>query len=124
MINQNIILFAGLAVLAVYFVLFFKNSKKLTKDDLAILQKTRSKFMMITSVIPFIMIVFFRDYYVRLGLGVFILLSTAIETIIHHKKLRRLNFNRSYEKSLLKITYLSLIAMALIISWFIITART
>ncbi|HBG92110.1 MAG TPA: hypothetical protein DDX12_01395 [Nitrospiraceae bacterium] len=124
MTNQNIILYLGLAVLAVYFVLFLKLLNTLTKEEQIALQKMRSKFMMLTSVIPFIMLVYFNGFYQRLGLGAYIVISTTIETILHHAKLRRANFNPSYEQRLLKITYLSAIGTIFIISWFIITSRT
>jgi hypothetical protein len=124
MINQNNILYAGLAVLIVYFVLFFKLSRTLSKEEHVMLQKIRSKFLMVTFVFPFIMLIYFTGFYIRLGLGAYIIVSTTIETIFHHAKLRRLNFNPSYERKLLKITYLSAVGIFLVISWFIMTART
>ena len=123
MTNQNIILYAGLAVLVPYFVLFFKLTNTLTREEQMTLRKMRSKFMMFTSVIPFIMLVYFNGFYQRLGLGAYIVVSTTIETMFHHAKLRRTNFNQSYVKKLIKITYLSDIGTILIIAWFIITAK-
>jgi len=124
MINQNAILYAGLVVLAAYFVLFFKLSKTLTKEEHAMIQKMRSKFIIVISILPFIMLIYFTGFYMRLGLGAYIIVSTTIETIFHHAKLRGMNFNPSYERKLLKITYLSAVGTLLIISWFILTAKT
>jgi len=122
--NPNIILYSGLIIIAIYLFLFFKLSNTLTKEEHSVLRKQRSKFIGIMSILPFFVIGYFDNYYLRLSVGAFIVISTTIETIFHHRKLRMLHFNPVYERKLLKITYVSAIGIILLVIWFIMTAKT
>ena len=93
----DILFYAAILVLFVYFFLFNKTIKMLEPSErIRYIKVAGSTVNILITVILFVALAYFDNFKAKLALAFSVVVYTVIGTILHHKKLKALNFKSAF----------------------------
>lgn len=122
-ISSDILLYGGLVIVVVYFIVFSRNIKMLTAEEVAQFTSSSSRRNIYITVALFVALSYFESFNVRLLIVFSIVINMTLESWLQNKKLKREQFNPKFMKSMVRASLLSYVAVTMITAWFVINAK-
>jgi len=120
----DILLYIAIPLIGMHFYLFNKTLKTIDSEERdRYVNLGGSKYNILSTVFLFGGLLYFDGFETKLIFSVLIILSTIIGTIVHHKKLRALNFDTAFEKRLLNISYISGVGIILVLCSLVLSVQ-
>ena len=122
-IYSDILIYGGLVIVVVFSIIFTRNIKMLTADEVVQLKAGSSRRNIYITVVLFIAISYFDSFNIRLLIAISIVLHMILESWLQNQKLKREHFNHAYMKSMRRAELLSYVAVIMILAGLVISAK-
>ncbi len=119
---SNYLLLLAVPILAIYFYQFFKLTMSIDEAERKRYIEAGSKWHLIPIPLLVVAIFYFKDYSTLLAIALIWISFMAIGTYLHHKKLKALKFDPTFERRLLRSSYLCGIAAVMVLASLILSA--
>ncbi len=122
---ENIFILIGASIFIIYFILFNRTMKLIDLSERKrYISKVGSKLSSLTIISLLGALFYINGFIIKLFIAITIVIFMFIETIRHHKKLKELNFNETFEKRLFKISSIPAVGVLLILISVVMHAKT